>query len=355
MKYIPWLLLILHFQPVRMDVNSEILIAAPYSWDGKPINGDPDIDIKCDNFPAKAPILSVAKPYQMCLRPENDLISNIIRQHHRWSDCDVLLELWREKGTTASNDLFVDAGGNIGSCSLFMAAAGAKVVAFEPVPSNLFYFTRSIDMNIRSGVFSRDQLRLYTVGVSNVTETAIIYSVDGNKGISLVGKVLNPHKMYENTNATITLHRLDDVLWPDRSKPPPTIRLLKIDVEGYEYRAIEGAHALFTANVIDTVKVEVSGNLLPRYGSSASALCNRLKSYGYTLYEDKNPYRSINGTEVCSRWDREKRTVDIIARLGGSGSGGGGRGSASGKRSDKRNAHKHTSQSRLSFALLDHH
>jgi FkbM family methyltransferase len=317
MKCTPCVLLILHLL-LRMAIQSSTSVETP-TWNGIPMD-------------------TVAKPYRMCLRPENDLISNIIRQQHRWPDCDLLIDLWREKGPTSTGELYVDAGGNIGSCSLFMAAAGAKVVAFEPVPSNLFYFTRSIDMNIRSGVFPRDRMQLYTVGVSNITEIAVIYSVDGNKGISLVGKVLNPHKMYENTNATITLHRLDDVLWPDRSKPPPAIRLLKIDVEGYEYRAIEGAHALFAANVIDTVKVEVSGNLLPRYGSSASALCDRLRSYGYTLYEDKNPYRPINGTEVCGRWDREMRTVDIIAR-----------------RSTRGHAHKHTSRSRLSFALLDHH
>ena len=93
----------------------------------------------------------------MCLRQYDDLISHEIRVHGVWDDCFPLIHMWKNTLKSSANEyskidsFFVDVGANIGSCSLMMAAAGVKVIAFEPSPSNLFYFSQSILANVRGG------------------------------------------------------------------------------------------------------------------------------------------------------------------------------------------------------------
>ena len=59
--------------------------------------------------------------------------------------------------------LFVDAGANIGSCSLLMLHLGIPTVSFEPLPSNLYYLTASVLAN--AGFASR--LTLYGVALGD--------------------------------------------------------------------------------------------------------------------------------------------------------------------------------------------
>lgn len=80
---------------------------------------------------------STGKKIYICLR-KNGLISNHIRRYGEFTQCNALFKLWENGDKESKNDIFVDVGANIGSCSLLMAASGINVVAFEPVPSNLF-------------------------------------------------------------------------------------------------------------------------------------------------------------------------------------------------------------------------
>lgn len=281
----------------------------------KPLSGDDIDDTRCDHHLVRMPYLTFVRSFKMCLRPkvQNDLISDVIRRDGRWTECDLLLTLWREKQPIGRGDLFVDAGGNIGSCSLLMATAGANVITFEPVPSNLFYLTRGIIMSVGARSFPPERINVFPIGLGNTTATLPIYSEKTNKGISMVGKALNSASW--DVNATITIFRLDDIMWPDPSKPAPQIRLLKVDVEGSEAKLLKGAHRLLAAKAIHMMMVEVSGDLLPRMGGSAFETCRLIQSYGYEICEEKAPSTPIESAEVCRVWDFEMRTVDIIARL----------------------------------------
>ena len=56
---------------------------------------------------------------------------------------------------------------------------------------------------------------------------------------------------------TVVVRTLDSVLWPERARPPPSISLLKLDVEGFECKALVGMRALLGAAAVRLVKAEV--------------------------------------------------------------------------------------------------
>lgn len=79
----------------------------------------------------------------MCL-VANDWVSNSIKRHGSWRDCNMLLVEWEQAGRNPQNaarklpDIFLDAGANIGACTLEMLLrTDARIVAFEPNPNNL--------------------------------------------------------------------------------------------------------------------------------------------------------------------------------------------------------------------------
>lgn len=73
------------------------------------------------------------RSYIQCLRPYSDKLSNHVRQEGHWPDCDELPHLWEQSQSGKRNEIFVDIGANIGSCTLTMLAHGASTVALSPL------------------------------------------------------------------------------------------------------------------------------------------------------------------------------------------------------------------------------
>ena len=77
----------------------------------------------------------------MCLVPHEHISDTIVNLGH-FPDCDWLVKAWRSHDDPETRgerqpDTFVDAGANIGACSLEMLLrTDARVVAFEPSPVN---------------------------------------------------------------------------------------------------------------------------------------------------------------------------------------------------------------------------
>ncbi len=86
------------------------------------------------------------KQYTQCLRPYPDIVSSVIKHAGYWHECSPLATLWQRR-KEPKGSIFVDAGANIGSCTLLMLAIGAATHSFEPMPANLFYLRESIARN----------------------------------------------------------------------------------------------------------------------------------------------------------------------------------------------------------------
>ena len=136
-----------------------------------------------------------------------------------------------------------------------------RVHAFEPIPAMQELIERSIEHNHVSNI----TLHPFAFGSeSNQLELAI---VEGHAGRS---SFVYPASHELGKKLTVPVQRLDDVL--DNQIPSP-IRLVKIDVEGFEAEVLRGAYEQF-ANALQTPCSSSSINLrdqqvnIPRFKSS---------------------------------------------------------------------------------------
>lgn len=85
----------------------------------------------------------------LCLAPAPDVISDAIRDKGRWHDCGKFVRMWERLNglcdARASDGIMLEIGANIGACTVeLLLRTNARVVAFEPSPTNLFYLTRNL-------------------------------------------------------------------------------------------------------------------------------------------------------------------------------------------------------------------
>lgn len=181
--------------------------------------------------------------------------------------------------------VFVDIGANIGVFTLVAARVpGVFVYAFEPSP--------------------RELKRLYkNLAANDITNVVVSPIALGRKSESLnlsLGGDLNP-----GTNSFVPAsngeHALETALC--RCEPfdtlfpvgmIPQIRVVKMDVEGYEMSVLQGMTAAIEHMTRVVFLVEVTRSFLQRAGSSAEELYSFFQTRGFT---------PKNGIQGCDQWD----------------------------------------------------
>jgi FkbM family methyltransferase len=221
----------------------------------------------------------------MCIRDsakEWDFLSDAIRRDGKWGECDELLA-----SEMRSDGIFVDAGANIGSCTVLMAGHKVRTHAFEPQPDNLYYFRATLAANEELSSW----VTVHEVGLGDHAHNSTIYRQPGNAGNSVVGVAQPDHpgnlqeiQSMEKNKANISVSRLDDELWPDQKGPPPKIAVMKMDVQGYEVKVLRGAQRLLSARCIRAIKTEIAPAWLAAQGSTPLDLCRLLDGAGFALF-----------------------------------------------------------------------
>jgi len=139
---------------------------------------------------------------------------------------------------------FLDIGANVGFYSvavaqfLKQAAVGGRVLAFEPVDSNYRRLLENLEANELV-----DCATAYPVGLSNRGgQVAITLREDFARGAGTGNASIAINSEIDAGFATteVTLARLDD-FWPSVARPACIIGLIKLDIEGHEDCALEGA------------------------------------------------------------------------------------------------------------------
>jgi len=182
----------------------------------------------------------------------------------------------------AEHGVTLDVGANIGSCTLMLVMLGKRVVAFEPNPHNLFFLTSSIK---RLPPQHRQRLTLYAAGAGASAGEHKLFTQQGNYGNSILDTPNQSDNVPLHTVFTVTLA---DALWPDPSLPPPCIHLMKLDVQGFEVQALQGAKRLLAAKAIKRIATEVAPSFLAAQGTTASALIKLLITAGFQFYGGLN-------------------------------------------------------------------
>ena len=132
--------------------------------------------------------------------------------------------------TETPKAIFMDIGANVGHHSIFLSKFASQVLAFEPYPKVNMQFKQQIAHNNISNI------QIFETGLSDRRETLNYYAPTGNnEGIgsfdeSSIGKGNTSYGQLE-------LREGDQIIESDSWK---NIKLIKIDVEGFEKKVIKG-------------------------------------------------------------------------------------------------------------------
>ena len=211
----------------------------------------------------------------MCL-PAKDVVGDEIRKREFWHDCGAHVRLWqRLDGKDFSSlrhgrrlpptpddpdGVLLEVGANIGACTIeLLLRTRAKVIAFEPSPTNLFYLTRSLQFLCARYPEMASRVVVFPVAAGEQPGVARVLGQRGNLGNTVLGSVaaIAPKPKHETWLAEQSAHvvPLDD-LFPNGFG---RVRHLKVDVQGFECKVVRGMwRAISRSPALQTVVVEVA-------------------------------------------------------------------------------------------------
>lgn len=177
-----------------------------------------------------------------------------------------------------------DVGANIGYISLILAKqVGSKgtVIAFEPLPENQDRFRKQLKLNLDA------QIQLVPMAVGETTgKKEFLVHISG--GMGKISGASGRDTQYQDT-IEVESTTLDDFIFKEGNPQP---HVVKIDIEGAEGLALEGAGKLIS-KVKPLFIIELHGR------DAALACWQILSSAGYTIHKiTKNYPEVVSSTQL---------------------------------------------------------
>ena len=164
------------------------------------------------------------------------------------------------------NDLFLDIGANIGAYTILAASKRSNVIAVEPIPSSFEILKKNILLNGFS-----DTVDIFNIGISDKDE-----NLNFSNNLDALNHVLVNGEKYSDI-INIPAVKLDQIL---NGRVP---KFIKIDVEGFETKVINGAENIFSHNDLKCIIIELIGGG-KNYGFDEDVLHQKLLNYGFSTY-----------------------------------------------------------------------
>ena len=240
----------------------------------------------------------------ICLYPsERDVyVSKLARENSSWHQEEfVKMQNW----LSGDPDMgLIDLGTNLGIFSLFVAAMGRNVLSVEPNMENVRHFHKSVNQGKLE-----DRITLLANAIGSENEIYEILYRDINQGATGMKQIqIKPDVDYSGENYTKVITMKDLVPFCKFKQA-----VLKIDVEGYEYRAFAEAEQLFANIHIPYVYMEwnVIRHFERRMGSFRDhelfyRMMNFFKQKGYL------PQNPDNNAVLNTRKWREWPYTDVL-------------------------------------------
>lgn len=250
------------------------------------------------------------KKLTLCVNPENDLISNVIRRAGRWTDCESMVTMYDQLQEKNSNEMlhvqYLDIGANIGTCVFeILSLTNMNVIAFEPSQLNLFYFKQSLKRFQHDFILQQDwgkdfkeriQIFPFALGFENNTNVLLSINPKNTGGAYVVNQNNNQNHQPDKSHPseTVQMVLLDELFQlppPNFLRVPSSVKwIIKVDTEGSECRFLCGATGFFreTPNQVVFIKMEYNYKNLKRTGCSPFVLFSLIDSFGYTAYFEKS-------------------------------------------------------------------
>ncbi|MDE3198390.1 MAG: FkbM family methyltransferase [Acidobacteriota bacterium] len=183
--------------------------------------------------------------------------------------CDFL------KGNLAPADIVLDVGANVGYISAVAASCVGKsgeVHGFEPLPECFNRLERLRELNPEFPFFFNNVALGKEEGVLPIS-----YNPDGDSR----NATLVPGKQSPATKQ-VPVRRLDEYAATQISSPE-RIRLIKIDVEGFEFPVLQGFEGFLKSHQPQIV-CEIKPWELKKLGATIGEFDRFMKSFGYRSY-----------------------------------------------------------------------
>jgi len=173
--------------------------------------------------------------------------------------------------------IVVDVGANIGYYSLMECRAvteAGHVYAIEPEPHNYATLCRNIILN------NYRNIDTFEIGISDSSGSSTLYV---SKHSNLHNLVTPLHPKSPGSIITIPVCSLDDFV-RENGIAPSTINCIRMDIEGYETKALAGMTEILQATHSLILFVEWHPQFIKKIpGCSVKSAMDRLESYGFKV------------------------------------------------------------------------
>ncbi|MBY9007039.1 MAG: FkbM family methyltransferase [Candidatus Lokiarchaeota archaeon] len=144
-------------------------------------------------------------------------------------------------------DTFMDIGSNIGIISLAasqIVGDNGHIYSFEPEPDTFFFFKKNISLN------NIKNITAFKHGLGSIKETKNIYYHEEYGNSTFIKLENNKNKPIEKK---VFIDTLDNVIKDNNIK---RIKMIKIDVEGWEFEVLKGAERLLKSKNAPIISIE---------------------------------------------------------------------------------------------------
>lgn len=233
--------------------------------------------------------------------------------------------MWESNTTVvrrSQHQLFIELGGNIGAWSIEMLMrTGASLVVFELNPANLFRLTSTLhQLELeRPRLRIAERVVVFPIGVGNESLSAQLFVARRNHGDSIVGTAVPQQgtMRVRHTAQQTGLVRQLDAIFPTRL-PAASFRLMKLDVQGFECRALDGMRRLLQQHAVQAIVTELSVPHLEAQGCSANGMHDRLDElFGGQMARPRQlgAYSWTYEASVVSSWAQRLRKRVAFYRI----------------------------------------
>jgi FkbM family methyltransferase len=178
-------------------------------------------------------------------------------------------------------DTFIDIGANIGLHSLFAAKAmrgSGSIYAFEPTPQTVERLKENVLLNNLT-----DSISIHPIGLSNQEGTLNLNIADN--GYDAWNSFASIKHITVSSHVAVPVSTLDSFI-VDENIDISNISLVKIDVEGWEIKVLEGMQKALDDKAFSAAfLVEFTEENMFRAGYSCKELFMFLTRNGYNWYE----------------------------------------------------------------------
>lgn len=192
------------------------------------------------------------------------------------------------EGILKPGDTFLDLGANEGFFSILaskIVGSEGKVIAIEPQSRLQSVLVRNIAENNAFNINVYQRVISDSQGVANLT-----LSPDMNTGSSGLVRVTK-YKTATEDIIQLTFKQFIDQLNVKK------IKLMKIDIESFEYEAVLGSKESFKTDLVENIALELHPDILKSRGKSGSEIVDFLISAGY---KENKKYRNLILTKEIS-------------------------------------------------------